>query len=150
MAIAASPVLPTELACQFQAMPKADGQVALHFTLRNAGKHDLHLLRWGSPFEGGWFGPFVRASTPQGELPFQGAMRKRGDPAAQDYLLLRAGQSLSAELSLNDAFALPPAGTLSLRASWHWHDVIAGGTPPRPRARQQGMDQDCGRITLER
>jgi hypothetical protein len=150
MALAASPIQPAELSCQFQATAKPDGQVMLHFTLRNAGKRNLQLLRWGSPFEGAWFGPFVRASTPQGELPFQGAMRKRGEPSAQDYVPLRAGQSVSAELALNDAFALPPTGALSLRAGWHWHDVIVGGTPPRPRDRHQGLDQDCGEVTLSR
>jgi hypothetical protein len=146
---------PSPLTCEFQAVPKADGQVVLHFTLRNAGPRDLQLLRWGSPFEGGWFGPFVQASTPQGELPFQGAMRKRGDPSAQDYLLLRAGQSLSAELQLSDAFAWPPAGgaagPLHLKAGWHWHDVIAqGAKPPRPRAQHQGLDQVCGEATVTR
>ncbi len=153
LTMAASAPSPPGLTCQFQATPRAGGQVALTFTLRNAGPRDLHLLRWGSPFEGGWFGPFVRVTGPQGELPFQGAMRKRGDPAAQDYLLLKAGQSLSAELSLNDAFAWPPAGgaagPLTLKAAWHWHDVIAkGATPPRPRAQHQGADQVCGEVTL--
>ena len=154
MANTASLIQPQELSCQFQATPKADGQVVLHFTLRNAGARDLHLLRWGSPFEGAWFGRFVQASTPQGELPFQGAMRKRGEPSAQDYLLLRAGQSLSAELSLADAYAWPgqATGPLRLKAAWHWHDLIVQGAqqPPRPRAQHQGMDQDCGELTLGR
>ncbi|MBI3349869.1 MAG: hypothetical protein HY020_21990 [Burkholderiales bacterium] len=153
MAQAHPALQPADLMCQFKADVDAAGQVSLHFTLRNAGRHDLHLLRWGSPFEGGWFGRFVQASTPQGELPFQGALRKRGDPSAQDYLLLRAGQSLDAELSLADAYALPVgAGPLHLKAGWHWHDVIVGSSPrpPRQRARHQGLDQDCGDITLNR
>lgn len=145
----AASVKPADLSCQFQASRDAGGQVKLQFTLRNAGHQDLHLLRWGSPFEGAWFGPFVRVRTAQGELPFQGAMRKRADPSAEDYLLLRAGQALNAELSLNDAYTLPP-GPLQLKAAWHWHDVMAGGTPPRPRARHQGLDQDCGEVKLDR
>ena len=152
MAHAAS--APHPLQCQFQAASQADGRVTLQFTLHNAGPQDMHLLRWGSPFEGAWFGPFVRVSTPQGELPFQGAMKKRGDPSAGDYLLLRAGQSLDAALVLNDAFALPPAGTLQLTAGWRWHDAIphatAHGVPPRPRAQHQGLDQACGSFTLTR
>jgi hypothetical protein len=140
----------TELSCQFQASARPDGQVVLHFKLSNNGKRGLHLLRWGSPFEGAWFGPFVKARAAQGELVFQGAMRKRGDPSAEDYLHLPAGQSLSAELTLNDAFTLPPTGTLHLTAGWRWHDVMSGGKPPRPRARHQGLDQDCGAVTLTR
>lgn len=157
MAQTDAPLRPTDLTCQFQASAGPAGQVTLQFTLRNAGSHDLQLLKWGSPFEGGWFGPFVKASTPQGELPFQGAMRKRGDPAAQDYLPLRAGQTLTATLNLGDAYALPAAGTaaaspLKLTAAWRWHDVVVGGTaaPPRPRAQHQGMDQACGAVTVAR
>ncbi|HEV6965785.1 hypothetical protein [Roseateles sp.] len=141
---------PAELACRFEATADAAGHVMLKFTLRNTGPHELHLLRWGSPFEGAWFAPFVRASTAQGELPFQGALRKRGDPSAQDYLRLAPGQALSAELPLADAYALPASGPVTLRAAWRWHDVMAGGTPPRPRDRHQGLDQACGELTLAR
>jgi hypothetical protein len=146
----AAPTPPPALSCHFQATTDAAGRVALQFTLHNAGTRDLHLLRWGSPFEAAWFGPFVSVSTATGDLPFQGAMRKRGDPSARDYLLLRAGQSLSAELTLNDAFTLPPTGPLVLRAGWRWHDVMATGTPPRPRTAHQGQDQDCSEVTLTR
>lgn len=148
MTMAAAPK-PIDLNCQFTASTGTAGQVSLQFTLRNAGSRDVHLLRWGSPFEGAWFGPFVRASTAQGELPFQGAMRKRGEPSAQDYLLLRAGQELKAELSLADAYALP-SGPLKLTAAWHWHDVLVGGKPPRARDKHQGLDQACGEVTLTR
>ena len=112
MALAVTPLQHAELSCQFQATPKPDGQVLLQFKLSNNGKRDL---RWGSPFEGAWFGPFVQASTPQGKLTFQGAMRKRGDPSAQDYLHLPAGANLSAELTLNDAFAVPPPAPCDCR-----------------------------------
>lgn len=145
----AAPFQPADLSCRFEASTDAAGQVLLRFTVRNTGARDLHLLRWGSPFEGGWFGPFVRARAGDAELPFQGAMRKRGEPSAEDYLLLRAGQALHAELALNDAYALPP-GPLRLKAGWRWHDVMNDGTPPRPRSRHQGWDQDCGGTTFNR
>lgn len=150
MAQAAPLPSPRELACQLQAARQPSGQVTLQFTLRNTGTRSVHLLRWGSPFEAGWFGPFVRVSTAQGELRFQGAMKKRGDPSAGDYLLLRAGQSLAAELVLNDAFALPPAGTLQITAGWRWHDAFTDGTAPRARAQHQALEQACGSLTLAR
>lgn len=147
---AAAPPAPDDLQCQMHATAEPGGPVRLRFTLRHAGTQDLHLLRWGSPFEGAWFGRFVQVMGAQGELPFQGALRKRGEPAAADYLLLRAGQTLEASLTLDDAFALPARGPLRLRAGWRWHDVMAGGTPPRPRAAHQGRDQACGELTLTR
>lgn len=151
MAHAVTPLPPPqELSCQFHASREAAGAVMLNFSLRNTGTRTLHLLRWGSPFEGGWFGRFVRVITPQGELAYQGAMRKRGDPSAADYLLLAPGQTLEAALALSDAFALPATGTLQLKASWRWHDVMSGASPPRPRAAHQGQDQHCGTLTLSR
>lgn len=140
----------TALTCRFQAAAEGTGRVSVSFTLRNAGPQDLHLLRWGSPFEGAWFGPFMTVRTAKGELKFQGAMRKRGDPSAEDYLLLPAGQSVAATVTLNDAFTLPTSGPLTLQAAWRWHDVMSNGTPPRPRDRHQGLDQDCGSFTLTR
>lgn len=145
-----APPAPDDLQCEMHATAEPGGPVRLRFTLRHAGTQDLHLLRWGSPFEGAWFGRFVQVMGPQGELPFQGALRKRGEPAAADYLRLRPGQTLQASLTLDDAFALPARGPLRLRAAWRWHDVMAGGTPPRPRAAHQGRDQTCGELTLTR
>lgn len=150
MPAASAPVHGTDLACSFTAVAGSDGRVTVRFQLRNTSKADLHLLRWGSPFEGAWFGRFIHVTTPQGELPFQGAMKKRGDPSAADYLLLRAGQSTDATLTLDDAFTLPPAGPLTLKAAWRWHDALANGNPPRPRERHQGLDQDCGSVVLPR
>jgi hypothetical protein len=128
----------------------------LKFSLSNTGPRDLQVLRWGSPFEGGWFSPFLRASTPLGDLNYQGAMRKRGDPSAQDYLLVPAGQTLSAELALGDGYDWPPAkgahaaGPLRLAAQWQWHDAVVKGAQavPRPRAQHQGLEQRCNEVTL--
>lgn len=138
----------TALTCRFQAAADGAGRVTVDFTLRNAGPHDLHLLRWGSPFEGAWFGPFMTVRSSKGELRYQGAQRKRGDPAAQDYLRVRAGQSVAATVTLNDAFTLPASGDLTLQAAWRWHDMMRDGTPPRPRELHQGLEQDCGSATL--
>lgn len=150
MAHATTPQELPSLRCQFQVVPRPDGQVALRFQLTNPSQLGVHLLRWGSPFESGWFGPFVKVTGPAGELAFQGAMRKRGEPAAQDYLNLPPRGSLTAEVLLNDAFALPASGELRVSARWHWHDVMTQGTPPRPRDQHQGQDQDCGSQTLRR
>jgi len=144
----AAPTAPPAPACAFHAQRDAQGQVVLHFTLRNDGPQALQLLRWNSPFEGGWFGRFVRVRAGAEELPFQGAMRKRGEPSARDYLLLPAGQALQATLTLNDAFTLPAARPLTIQAGWRWHDVMTSGTPPRPRSAHQGLDQDCSEVTL--
>lgn len=150
MPAASADVRPSDLVCRFTATAQADGRVTVSFNLRNASRQDVHLLRWGSPFEGAWFGPFVRVRTSSRELPFEGAMKKRGEPSVEEYLLLRAGQSADVNLTLNDAYALPATGALRLTASWRWHDAMATGSPPRPRDRHEGLDQDCGAVVIQR
>ncbi|RTL46479.1 MAG: hypothetical protein EKK53_03205 [Burkholderiales bacterium] len=150
MPVDAASVHREDLVCRFTASTQADGRVTVSFHLRNTSAQDVHLLNWGSPFERAWRAPFVRVQAPKGELPFEGAMRKRGDPSADDYVLLRAGEGADVSLTLNDAYTLPPEGALRLSAAWRWHDAIAAGAPPRPRERHQGLDQDCGSVVLQR
>jgi hypothetical protein len=150
MPAASAVVHDRDLACRFTAATLPDGRVTVSFSLRNTSAQDVHLLRWGSPFEGAWFSPFVRVSTAQGALAYEGRLKKRGDPSADDYLLLRTGQSTDISLTLSDVYTLPPTGALTLKAAWRWHDTIAAGTPPRPRDRHQGLDQDCGTVVLQR
>jgi len=139
------------LSCQVQARVLAIARIELHFRLRNDGPQAVQLLRWGSPFEGAWFAPFVRVQGAQGELPYQGAKMKRGDPAPDDYLALRPGQTAEARVRLEDAFDWSSAGReLQVSAQWRWHDAqVAGrGAAPRPRDRHQGLDQACGSLRI--
>jgi len=147
---ASFPAMSSPLSCRFEAAADAGGHVTLQFTLHNPGPGDVQLLRWGSPFEGAWFGRFVSVHAAGAELPFEGAMRKSGEPSARDYLALPAGKDLTATLTLDDAFRLPATGPLTIQSAWQWHDVMTRGQPPRPRAAHQGQAQDCGAVTLQR
>jgi hypothetical protein len=140
------------LTCQMQVRQVAPGQIRLRFDLRNNGAQTVHLLRWGTPFEGQWMAPFVRVDTPAGALPYRGARVKRGDPEPEDYLTLAPGQRIRAQLRLEDAYeaAALKQRPLTLHAQWQWHDALAApqGAPPRPRAAHEGLAQDCGRTSL--
>lgn len=139
------------LSCQVQARVLAPAHIDLHFRLRNDGPQAVQLLRWGSPFEGAWFAPFVRVQGAQGELPYRGAKMKRGDPAPDDYLALRPGQTAEALVRLEEAFDWSAAGReLQVSAQWRWHDAQVAGrsTTPRTRDRHQGLDQACGSLRI--
>ncbi len=150
----APPVAPVALSCHLQVQALDRTHTRLLFQLRNDGPHALRLLRWGSPFENAWFAPFVRVTGAHGDLPYQGAMKKRGEPSAADYLHLRPGETVSAQLRLEDAFGTvePGEGGLVIRAQWRWHDVLpaAPARAPRPRAQHQGLDQACGEVRFQR
>ncbi len=141
---------PTALSlhCQMAARAVDVQRVELRFDLRNDGPQAVRLLRWGSPFEGAWFAPFVTVHGPQGELPYQGAQVKRGDPTRDDYLRLAPGQTVTATLNLREAFdwSAAPSTELVIQANWRWHDAVTAGRgdAPRPRGQHQGLDQACG------
>jgi hypothetical protein len=148
-----SPASPITLSCQLHARTVGPAQVELRFDVRNPGSEAVHLLRWGTPFEGGWFAAFVSVRSPQGELAYQGAKVKRGEPAAEDYLRLAPGQVLSTRVRLEDAFDLSAQVNTELivQSQWRWHDAIVGGRskPPRPRDQHQGLEQACGTARIK-
>lgn len=144
------------LRCHFSAQVLGPGRIELRFVLTNQGAHPLHVLAWGSPFEGGWMAPFVRARAAQNDLPYLGAQLKRGEPDASDYLPLAAGRSITARHRLEEAFDWSSTGAteLTLHAHWRWHDVVLGLPPrdaaslPRPRSHHEGWNQDCGTVRV--
>jgi hypothetical protein len=143
-----STAAPITLSCQLRARVVGPGQVELRFDVRNQGRQAVHLLRWGTPFEGGWFSAFVSVRNAQGALLYQGATVKRGEPATEDYLRLAPGHGISRRLRLEQAFDLPAAAhaELTVQSQWRWHDalVVGRGKVPRPREQHQPLEQDCG------
>ena len=118
----------------------------LQFELHNRGPQALALLRWGSPFEAGWWAPFVRVWHEERALPYRGATAKRGEPEASDYLQIAPGQRRRTSARLAEAYTLEAPGRYRLEAGWTWHDH---GTPtlmPRPRAQHVATAISCGEL----
>jgi len=89
---ASSPVAPAlRCALEAPAHAAAGGPVLLRFTVTNTGPAALQVLRWNTPFEAGWFAPFVSVTRDGQALPWQGPVLKRGDPSAEDYVRLESG-----------------------------------------------------------
>jgi hypothetical protein len=129
----------TALRCTLHAAAQgvAGKPVPLRMTLRNPGPRPLRVLTWQTPFEGGWFAPFVSMAHEGRELPYQGAMMKRGEPTPQDYLRLPARGSRSATVDLAQAFDLSRPGRYTLTPRIKLMDVRLDGAaaagPPAPQ-----------------
>jgi len=132
---------PAPLQCRMQRI----GSHALRFELHNRSRQAWWLLRWGTPFEGGWFAPLVRIERDHQVLDYQGAQIKRGEPEATDYLRLAPGQRKATTLVFAPAWAVGAAGHYRIESLWSWHDAFRAGTirPPRPRAEHQALAQPC-------
>jgi hypothetical protein len=125
--------------------------VPLAMTLTNLTTGPLEFLRWNTPFEQHWAGPFVTLTRDGVALPYQGPMIKRADPAASQYLRLAPGESLSASLDLALPFDLSRAGRYRVTPDVVLADVAAAGEAPvpRPRSALQPMPLHCNPLSFE-
>jgi len=143
---ASAPAAPA-LRCALEAPPHAvaGSPVLLRFTVTNTGPGALQILRWNTPFEAGWFAPFVSVTRDGQALPWQGPVLKRGDPAAEDYFRLEPGAAKTAELDLALPVDLSRPGRYRVVPRIHLVDVFEAqaAVPPRPRAGHAGADLPC-------
>ena len=143
---------PPRLTCRLDADPAAVavGMAPVRLTLTNEGDEAVHVLAWNTPFEQAWLGtPFVVTRDAE-ELPYGGAMVKRGDPEADDYVTLAGGESASAVADLAAVYPLDRPGVYDVRWVGGFADVApAGATLPRPRDAHRAVRLDCAPLRLE-
>jgi len=101
-------------------------EIAVTFTLSNDGSEDVLVLRWQTPFDGIDADLFVveRDGTP---VPYTGKLVKRPVPEAEDYLELRAGESLSGTFDLSSVYDMSIRGQYTIRYRASLQDVVVPG-----------------------
>ena len=83
--------------------------VRLTLTLMNNSAADYWILKWNTPLEG--LQSNLLTLTRDGvKVPYDGIMVKRGNPTAEDYALLRAGEAVSETVYLCEAYDLSQPG----------------------------------------
>jgi peptidyl-Lys metalloendopeptidase len=152
-AATAAPPQPAPLACSVEGPVRVRAGQAATFTLHllNRGQRPVQLLTWATPFEPAWFAPWLSVQRGSKALRYSGAMIKRGDPQAGDYLSIAAGASASASFSLAPAFDISAPGRYTLRPQIVLHDLLVGTAEavPRPRARHQAHSLRCNEFAFE-
>jgi hypothetical protein len=77
-------------------------------------------------------------------------MVKRGDPTPEEYVKIRAPESMIIGLDLSQAYDMSKPGLYTVKVTGDLQDAIKDGTnPPRPRDRFQPLKLQCGELTLE-
>jgi hypothetical protein len=144
---------PHELRCTLQAPAQASagGPVMLRFTLSNTGRQAVQVLEWNTPFEEGWFSPYVQVSRDGVPVPYNGPALKRGEPSGDQYFALAAGASRSVEVDLSLAFDLSVPGRYQVVPRLQLIDVVPAGNGPMPRTRDRhrGAPLDCNPVDIE-
>ncbi len=88
--------------------------VNLRFTLINNTDTRLYVLKWYTPLEG-IAGEIFRVERDGQVVPYEGILAYRGDPPADAYVLLDAGESVSATVDLAAAYDFSKAGEYTIR-----------------------------------
>jgi hypothetical protein len=155
LSAAAPPAPPplAPLACSVEGPARVRAGQAATFALHlfNHGPRPVQLLTWATPFEPAWFAPWARVQRGSKALGYVGAMMKRGDPQAGDYLSIAAGASASASFSLVPAFDISAPGRYRLRPQIVLHDLLVGTAEavPRPLSRHQPHGLRCNEFAFE-
>jgi peptidyl-Lys metalloendopeptidase len=98
-----------ECALSVPSSVRAGQPVELRFQLTNRTAQPLYVLNWRTPLEGLWGNDFqvTRDGT---EVPYQGPMKKRGNPSAQNYVTIAPGASVDGKVDLSQAYEMKQPG----------------------------------------
>ena len=95
---------------------KALSAVACSFEFTNNANEDLYLLKRNTPLEG-LNSQFVSVSLDGRPLEYQGIYIHRLPPTKGEFVLLKAGESISATVQITDAFSIDTDGLYTVQYS---------------------------------
>ena len=95
---------------------KALSTVACSFQFTNIADEDLYLLKRNTPLEG-FFSPFLNLSTEGRPVQYEGIYASRIAPTKDEFVLLKAGESIAASVQITDVFNIDTDGLYTLQYS---------------------------------
>ncbi len=78
--------------------------VSLRFELTNVGKTDCYVLTWFTPLEGINSDCLSIKRNGKTKVSYDGPILKRGTPEARDFLIIRAGQTIAADVDVSESY----------------------------------------------
>lgn len=76
----------------------------VRFELTNTGPEDLYVLKWFTPLEGVNSDCLNVVRDGKRKVAYDGPMIKRGNPRPADYVLVPAGQTVTAEVDVGESY----------------------------------------------
>lgn len=105
------------------AAAKSPGSGMIDYQLVNNGATTIHVLRWQTPLDGVTSDLF-RVTRDGEEVEYTGPMYKRVAPRAEDYIELKPGEGLSAEVDLSAWYDMRSGGQFEVRYARDAGDVV--------------------------
>ena len=95
---------------------KALSAVACSFEFTNNANQDLYLLKRNTPLEG-LNSQFVSVFLDGGPLEYEGILVYRLPPTKDEFVLLKAGESISVSVQITDVFSIDTDGLYTVQYS---------------------------------
>jgi peptidyl-Lys metalloendopeptidase len=92
----------------------ANQNVVVHVTMTNASSHPAKILKWYTPVDG-VEGPLFAVSHAGEPVTYLGALYKRPEPKFNDYIHLKAGESVTSDVDLGTYYDLSATGGYAVR-----------------------------------
>lgn len=111
--------------------------VILRVLIKNPGKSPIKILKWFTPFGGierSLFKVFLNGS----QVPYIGRMVKRAAPIEQDYINLKADESIADDVKLSDYYVLSTTGAC---------DVVYDVFSPQLYLGKEVVEENYGRLS---
>ena len=108
-------------------MGTTQGNGKIVFTLHNPGTTSMFLLRWQTPLDGLTTDLF-EVSLNGEPVRYVGAMYKRGEPTAADYVELKAGETRTVTVDLGSNYAMTQNGMYEVRFKNRLSDMFGERT----------------------
>jgi peptidyl-Lys metalloendopeptidase len=92
----------------------ANENVLVHVTFTNTSKHPAKVLKWYTPIDGVEDSLFV-VTTDGAPVAYLGPVYKRPEPKSDDYIHLKAGESITSDVDLGAYYDLSTGGDYAVR-----------------------------------
>ena len=101
--------------------------IECRFHLKNNGKQDYSVLKWSTPLENP-ISDCLTVTRNGKKLEFDGIYRKRSVPGPDQFLTVKAGETLSSMFQVSDAFDMTKAGEYSVAVDTYLEYVVGSAT----------------------
>lgn len=123
--------------------------VPITFTLENLTNRDIYVLTWYTPLEG-VKGKIFKVTRDGTEIPYEGRMVKRGNPAREDYIHITSrGSSAPSTVDLSLSFNMTVPGEYHVEFIKRVYDLTFNEhILPRKQAEHQGVHIPGNAVTF--
>ena len=103
--------------------------VRVRFDLTNAGPEDVYVLKWYTPLEGLNSDCLKVTRNAKSKVAYDGPLIKRGNPGPDDYILIPAGETVSADVDVSESYAVSKPANYQVELNIQALEHVAAPAP---------------------